>query len=247
MARAQAMEHKPHGTLKELQDYSLDTGLYGSCYPSPESGRGPRKPGDPPAVVVRGKPGVLGCPWYDKCQFKAIRDCKDGMKGPENVVFNIRLESGVSNTFMGPCFDFYWSGLAKRWQRQAETGERIKFVGYAPKLLEQGVKILQKGTEVVHKTVDPTCAGCRRGECVLRKDVEKRVDPIVFPRIADSMPAAMNTIDRMSEADPQDIESTLHGPGIEIKEFIPEEEPFDLPGADDNRLDPPPTPRGKPK
>jgi len=194
---------KPVGSVEELRDLGLAFNEYGCC-----AKQGEKAPDqtDENGKVTGGY--MKACPWHDVCRFHDIkrREGHDGKNtnpriAPENVIFDIILPTGASSTWIGPCFDFYWGGLAKRYEFQGQgpgrNGERIHFLGYADDYIKAGKKVLVKGSRKRHETPVKGCEGCVRGNCTLRKPFEEPRLPERFKRPAETMPFAKNTSDRI--------------------------------------------------
>jgi hypothetical protein len=193
---------KPKGTPEELQNFALELNEHGCCAPS--SGAGEFT--SPDGAKLKAKSGVKGCPWWEVCQFDAIKNRKPippelqkkgeptVLLGPENVIFDVVLPNGASDTKCMPCYDYYWSGLWKRYDHQTGTGERIAFRGYAPTINE---KILVRGSRKKHRTRDNACEGCMRGSCVLYESFEEERPAERFKRLYQIMPEGGHTKERL--------------------------------------------------
>lgn len=154
----------PQGTLAELLAHNMRPNAYGSC--------AKRKPD--------GDDTVLGCPWWNKCQFTRHK----GVDGPINVGVAVVLspdEGAYADGKVMPCFHFYGSGLADR-ARQAMlngTGEIIRVIA------EQGdgKKIKERTSERLHIKPDPGCLDCKNPNV----DCIKMHEPVAereVPRLA---------------------------------------------------------------
>lgn len=165
MALEIQQSEKPIGTPEELKEIGLNPLMFSSC-------------------CAKGTPGHKECPWYSKnekfpgCRFlKVLGD----RKAP--VTVGISIISGDNNTgnyVEMQCSDYYTSGLYKRNQHRAITGDTIKVVS----IEGDGVKLKFRESFALHPTKDPNCPDCAKLNCKKRVErlVEREVEPFVRPR-----------------------------------------------------------------
>lgn len=154
MAGAIPYNEKPVGTYAEVVEMGLDPSNVGSCSQPSNSNK--------------------GCAKFSVCRYGEYRN--KGV-GPENIGCDVITSDGAAQVWVGPCFEYYWSGLDTRMKNMETSGEVINPRHRVGDTVKREVNV------ALHPTRDMSCPACVSNTCNKRK-IERtmvQIQPFVRP------------------------------------------------------------------